>query len=91
MKRILVIGSGGREHAVCEQFKKSSQDVKIFAIPGNAGIAELAEIVDSIKQDDHQKIIDFCKSEKIDFVVVARDFFQIIIVMMADHFSNHVD
>ncbi len=71
MKRILVIGSGGREHAVCEQFKKSSQDVKIFAIPGNAGIAELAEIVDSIKQDDHQKIIDFCKSEKIDFVFIG--------------------
>ncbi len=71
MKKILVIGSGGREHAVCEQFKKSPQEVKIFALPGNAGIAAIAEIVDSIKQNEHQKIIDFCQREKIDFVFVG--------------------
>ena len=71
MKRILVIGSGGREHAVCEQFKKSSQDVKLFALPGNAGIGEVAEIVEGIKISEHQKIIDFCKNEKIDFVFVG--------------------
>jgi len=71
MKRILVIGSGGREHAVCEQFKKSSQDVKLFALPGNAGISEVAEIVEGIKISEHQKIIDFCKNEKIDFVFVG--------------------
>lgn len=71
MKKILVIGSGGREHAVCEQFKKSSQDVKLFALPGNAGISEVAEIVDGIKISEHQKIIDFCKNEKIDFVFVG--------------------
>ena len=69
MKKILVIGSGGREHAVCEQFKKSSQDVKLFALPGNAGISEVAEIVDGIKISEHQKIIDFCKNEKIDLFV----------------------
>ncbi len=71
MKKILVIGSGGREHAVCEQFKKSPQEVKIFALPGNAGISAIAEIVDSIKQNEHQKIIDFCQREKIDFVFVG--------------------
>lgn len=71
MKKILVIGSGGREHAVCEQFKKSPQEIKIFALPGNAGIAAIAEIVDSIKQNEHQKIIDFCQREKINFVFVG--------------------
>ena len=71
MKRILVIGSGGREHAICEQFKKSSKVEKIFALPGNAGISEIAEIVSLIKADEHQKIIEFCKNEKIDFVFVG--------------------
>jgi phosphoribosylamine--glycine ligase len=71
MKKILVIGSGGREHAVCEQFKKSATDVKIFALQGNAGIAEIAEIISEIKQNENQKIVDFCKNEKIDFVFVG--------------------
>jgi phosphoribosylamine--glycine ligase len=71
MKKILVIGSGGREHAVCEQFKKSSQNPKIFCLPGNAGISEVAEIVSGIKIDEHQKIIDFCHKNKIDFVFVG--------------------
>lgn len=71
MKKILVIGSGGREHAICEQFKKSDQLEKIFALPGNGGIAQIAEIIDFIKVTDHQKIIEFCQNEKIDFVFVG--------------------
>lgn len=71
MKRILVIGSGGREHAICEQFRKSPKLEKLFALPGNAGISEVAEIISSIKIDEHQKIIEFCKNEKIDFVFVG--------------------
>lgn len=71
MKKILVIGSGGREHAICEQFKKSSKLEKIFCLPGNAGISEIAQIIDGIKIDEHLKIIDFCQKEKIDFVFVG--------------------
>lgn len=71
MKKILVIGSGGREHAVCKQFLQSSQKVQIFAMTDNAGIAKLAKIVPAIKQNEHQKIIDFCLNEKIDFVFVG--------------------
>lgn len=71
MKNILIIGSGGREHAICEQFKKSPQETKLFALPGNAGIAELAEIVSGIKIEEHDKIIQFCQKEKIDFVFVG--------------------
>ena len=71
MKKILIIGSGGREHAVCEQFKKSPQVGKIFALPGNAGIAEIAEIVNEIKVEQHQKIIEFCHQQNIDLVFVG--------------------
>jgi phosphoribosylamine---glycine ligase len=71
MKSILVIGSGGREHAVCESFKRSSQATKLFALPGNAGISQIAEIVDSIKPSEHQKIIEFCRNNKVDFVFVG--------------------
>lgn len=71
MKRILVIGSGGREHAVCEQFKKSPKLEKLFCLSGNGGIAEIAEIVDGIKTDEHSKIVDFCHEQKIDFVFVG--------------------
>lgn len=71
MKKVLVIGSGGREHAICEQLKKSSKLDQLFCLPGNAGIAEIAKIVDGIKIAEHQKIIDFCKNNKIDFVFVG--------------------
>jgi len=71
MKKILVIGSGGREHAICQQLKKSPQKTKIFALPGNVGISEIAEIITEIKQNEHQKIIDFCLNEKIDFVFIG--------------------
>ncbi len=71
MKKILVIGSGGREHAICEQFKKSPQKTKIFALPGNAGISKIAEIISEIRQNENQKIVDFCLREKIDFVFIG--------------------
>ncbi len=71
MKKILVIGSGGREHAICEQFKKSSKLEKLYCLPGNAGISQIAEIVDQIKVEEHQKIAEFCKLNQIDFVFVG--------------------
>lgn len=71
MKKILIIGSGGREHAICEQFKKSAKFEKLFVLPGNAGISKIAEIVSDIKIDEHQKIIDFCQKQEIDFVFIG--------------------
>lgn len=71
MKKILVIGSGGREHALCQAFKKSKYNPKIFVLPGNGGTSEIAENIDFIKQNESQKIIDFCQKEKIDFVFVG--------------------
>lgn len=70
--KILVIGSGGREHAICAKLKESSLVKKIYCAPGNAGIASIATCVD-IKPMDFLAIVDFSKSEKIDLVVVAPD------------------
>ncbi len=69
--RILVIGSGGREHALCNKFYESEKISKIFAIPGNAGIGAVAECVSDVKVADHQAVINFCRSQKIDLIFVG--------------------
>lgn len=67
---ILVIGSGGREHALCWAIKKSKHCGELFCIPGNAGIARIATRV-RILPTDFDEIIEFCRSKLIDFVVVG--------------------
>src|SRR3954452_24733125 len=68
--RILVVGSGGREHALAWAIAASPLVDKVYAAPGNAGIAEEAECV-PIAVSDTAAIIDFCKRNQIDFVVVG--------------------
>ena len=70
MKKVLVIGSGGREHALVWQLKRSPQVKKVFCAPGNAGIAADAECV-NIKVDQLEKLADFAEKEKIDLTVVG--------------------
>ncbi len=70
MKKVLVIGSGGREHALVWQLKRSPQVGKVFCAPGNAGIAADAECV-NIKVDQLEKLADFAVKEKIDLTVVG--------------------
>lgn len=67
---VLVIGSGGREHAICDAISKSKKLTKLYAAPGNAGIAKIAECV-NIKDTDVVGIVEFAKSKKIDLVVVG--------------------
>jgi len=69
-KNILVIGSGGREHAIILELKKSPLLDRLYALPGNGGIAKSAEIVD-IKQSDFFSIADFCRKNAVDLVVVG--------------------
>ena len=64
--RILVIGSGGREHALVWKIAQSPLAKKIFCAPGNGGIAQVAECVD-IKADDVARLLGFARKEKIDF------------------------
>jgi phosphoribosylamine--glycine ligase len=68
--KILVIGSGGREHALVWSIARSKNVDKIFCAPGNAGIARLAACV-PIKADDIASLLDFVKKEKIDLTVVG--------------------
>ncbi len=67
---VLLIGSGGREHALAFALAKSPLLTKLYCAPGNPGIAKLAEIA-ALKVTDHAAVIDFCKSNLIGFVVVG--------------------
>ena len=70
MAKVLVVGGGGREHAIVSSLSKSKKVEKIFAAPGNAGIANIAECL-NIKDTEVSKIVDFAKSNNIDLVVVG--------------------
>ncbi len=67
---LLLIGSGGREHALAFALARSPLLTKLYAAPGNPGIGKLAELV-SVKVADHKAVIAFCKSHDIGFVVVG--------------------
>ena len=69
---ILVVGGGGREHAIIKKISQSPLAEKIYAAPGNGGIAKLAQCVD-IKATDISKMVEFAKNNNIDFAVVAPD------------------
>jgi phosphoribosylamine--glycine ligase len=67
---ILLLGSGGREHALAWAIAASPLTTKLYCAPGNAGIAQEAELV-ALDLADHAAVIAFCKEKKIDFVVVG--------------------
>ncbi len=68
--RVLVVGSGGREHALCWAISSSPLCDALFCAPGNPGIADEAACVD-IAATDNDGILKLCKKEKIDFVVIG--------------------
>ncbi|TGX52731.1 phosphoribosylamine--glycine ligase [Sphingomonas gei] len=67
---VLLLGSGGREHALAWKLAQSPLLAKLYAAPGNPGIAEHAELAD-IALSDHRAVIDFCRRHSIGFVVVG--------------------
>lgn len=67
---ILLIGSGGREHAIALKLTESKSVKKLYCAPGNPGISEIAEIV-NINLNEHKNLIDFCNNYQIDLVVVG--------------------
>lgn len=70
---ILIIGSGGREHAIAKSLKRSEKVKKIFCLPGNAGIAEIAECCDISVMDFDKIYLYIQKKGNIDMVIVAPD------------------
>ncbi|MDD4909750.1 MAG: phosphoribosylamine--glycine ligase [Candidatus Omnitrophica bacterium] len=84
--KILVIGSGGREHALVWKIAQSKLVSKIFCAPGNGGISQQAECVD-IKADDIAKLLDFARREKIDLTVVGPE--APLAAGIVDEFTNY--
>lgn len=70
--KVMVVGGGGREHAIIKKIKKSPKVDEIYALPGNGGIAADATCVD-IGAKDLENIVEFATENKIDFAVVAPD------------------
>ncbi len=70
--KIMVVGGGGREHAIIKKIKENKSVTEIFALPGNGGMAEDATLVD-IKATDLDGVVNFAVNNKIDYAVVAPD------------------
>ena len=67
---VVIIGSGGREHALALKIKESSQLTKLYIIPGNPGTNFLGQNV-NIDISNHSKLIEFCKEKKVDLVIIG--------------------
>lgn len=70
--RILIVGSGGREHAIAWKVAQSKKAKKIYCAPGNAGIEEYAECVD-IGATELEKLADFARDKQIDLTIIGMD------------------
>lgn len=71
--KVLIVGGGGREHAIAVSMKKSERVEKLYCVPGNAGIAQIAECEPSIGVMEFDKIIGYAKEKAVDLVFVAPD------------------
>ncbi len=72
LMKVLIVGSGGREHAIAWSVAKSPKVDKIYCAPGNAGIAALAECA-PIGAMEFDKIVAFAKEKEVDLVIVGMD------------------
>ena len=70
--KVLIVGSGGREHAIADSVAKSPRVSKIYCAPGNAGIGQIAECV-PIGAMEFEKIVAFAKEKEIDLTIVGMD------------------
>lgn len=71
--KVLIVGGGGREHAIAVSMKKSKRVDKLYCVPGNAGIAQIAECEPSIGVMEFDKIVAYAKEKQVDLVFVAPD------------------
>ena len=71
--KILVVGGGGREHAIIKKLSESDKKPELYAVPGNGGISKLAKCFSDIKATDIENIIKIVKAENIELVFVASD------------------
>ncbi len=83
--KILVVGSGGREHALCWKIAQSPHCAELFCAPGNGGIGQVAECV-PIKYEAVEELADFAEEEQIDLTVVGPE--RPLIAGICDHFRS---
>ncbi len=83
--KVLIVGGGGREHAIAYSLSRSSQVDRIYCAPGNAGIAELAECV-PITPMEFDRLVAFAKEKEIDLTVVGMD--DPLVGGIVDHFEE---
>ena len=72
---VLIIGSGGREHAITWKVSQSQKLGQLYILPGNPGTAQLGENVSGISVDDHPAIIRFCKEKQVDLVIIGPEIY----------------
>ena len=71
MMNVLVIGAGGREHALANKLRQSPLIDQLHAIPGNDAMVNVAEVHTDIAESDHEAILNFVQENKIEWVVVG--------------------
>ncbi len=71
--KVLIVGGGGREHAIAVSMKKSSRVDQLYCVPGNAGIAQIAECDSSIGVMEFDRIVEYAREKAVDLVFVAPD------------------
>lgn len=83
--KVLIVGRGGREHAICKKMKDSSQVAEVFVAPGNAGMTDVAKQI-AISEDSHDELVQFAKEERINLVVIGPE--APLNAGLADRFSD---
>ena len=86
--KVLIVGSGGREHAIATNVVKSKKVDKIYSAPGNAGIASLAECV-AIGAMEFDKLVAFAKENAIDFTIIANTSYFLIFHFITYNFIHY--
>jgi phosphoribosylamine--glycine ligase len=84
--KVGIIGSGGREHAICHKLNESKKVKKIYCFPGNAGTAKVAENI-SLKLENFNEIKDFIKQNSIDLIIVGPE--QPLVDGIVDYLETH--
>ncbi|MEH7117563.1 phosphoribosylamine--glycine ligase [Neobacillus vireti] len=68
--KVLIIGRGGREHAICRKVSESTLVEKVFVAPGNAGMADVAELI-AIEESQHDELIAFAKEQEVGLTIIG--------------------
>ena len=84
--KILIIGSGGREHAIALKLHEENNQFELYISPGNGGTETICKNID-LDLNNHQEVTEFCKNSKIDLVIIGPE--QPLVDGLADYLRNN--